>query len=101
MPIARVNKQLRSEFLEVASTDAPEIVAKVDDFDFRHVVTFFNRLSERGHRTLLGEIQDAGERRMLIKLNVRWTSYPTGRLLDVFYPELLMRWVRRKLYVEK
>lgn len=43
--IALVNKQLREEYLGVLYGHAATVVAHVLDFDFRHVVTFYNKLN--------------------------------------------------------
>jgi hypothetical protein len=88
-PLARTNKQLRDEFMSVLHTDLQTIVAKVSDFDFRHLVTFFNRLSDREHRILLGVVHSSGRRNMVIRMGMseRDSSYP-----DSSY---LMRWVKR------
>ena len=41
-----VNKQIREEFTSALYLSAPNITTTVQDFDFRHIVTFFNRLSD-------------------------------------------------------
>lgn len=54
-PISLVNKQLREEYLGVLYAHASVILAHVLDFDFRHVVTFFNKLSVSEVRALPGK----------------------------------------------
>ena len=44
--VGRVNKQLREEYIGVLYEHARTTLAHVRDFDFRHVVTYFNRLNK-------------------------------------------------------
>ena len=51
---SRVNSQVHKEFLSIFALHVPKIVATVKDFDFGHVITFLNRLSEDELKTLPG-----------------------------------------------
>lgn len=51
-PLSLASKQLREEYLAVLHGHASIILAHVLDFDFRHVVTFFNKLSVSEVRAL-------------------------------------------------
>ena len=64
--LARVNKQVRDEFLSVAMVTA-SIETTARDFDFRHIVTFLNRLDDAELKTL-SSITIPSERRVIIGL---------------------------------
>ncbi|GAB7364420.1 hypothetical protein MBLNU230_g4961t1 [Neophaeotheca triangularis] len=53
--LIKVNKQIHQEFLSVLYTHAPQIIARVNNFNFTHIVTFFNRLSDIELKTIPAE----------------------------------------------
>ena len=71
---------------------APEIVASVKDFDFRHVVTFFNRLSEAQMKTL-PSLSIPASRLMTIELT--FTEKIRGHREASDPIPLLYRWLNR------
>ncbi|EME87571.1 uncharacterized protein MYCFIDRAFT_75413 [Pseudocercospora fijiensis CIRAD86] len=82
--LARVNKQIRSEFLARALTNAPILKTTVCNFDFSHVVTFLNKLPESD----LADLEsDEPQRTMLIEL-----KFPGPYFADL---KLLKRWLNR------
>lgn len=62
-PLALVNRQVRSEFLHAATIASPIIQTTVRDFQFGHIITFLNRLSEVLLKRL--ETQDAMPQRTI------------------------------------
>ncbi|KAK3725030.1 hypothetical protein LTR37_000540 [Vermiconidia calcicola] len=71
---------------------ASEIVAKVEEFNFRHVVTFFNRLSDLELNSLSASAQ-VSSRNIRIELQVR-----NPVIMD---RQLLERWLRRTAHPTK
>lgn len=87
--LSLVNKQIRSEFLSALYLDAGSLVAKVVDFNFSHIITFFNRLSERENRNLIGGPQSSEARKLKINLFVTRTCDPEPQNTG------LKRWICR------
>lgn len=84
--LGRVSKQVREEFMSAVYLSTPTIRAHVTDFKFSHIVTFFNKLSEREASALTaGSI--AAERRLEIKLHLTDACPPN--------PEPLQSWLVR------
>jgi hypothetical protein len=50
--MAVLNKQVREEYISLLDANSPSIHAVVRDFDFSHVITFYNRLQEKAPREL-------------------------------------------------
>lgn len=86
--LARVNKQVRSEFLPILSSTVPIINAQVRDFDFAHVVTFFNRCEEYELKKLLTLNATEGSERTM-KITVYMTDHAKYTLRG------LRRWINR------
>ncbi len=93
--ITLVNKQIRSEVMSVLCLEAGSIVAEVVNFDFRHLVTFYNRLSEREHKHLLGMSQGQEKRHIVVRL-----AFTYG-YSEYTAEDLLKRWVKRVAHPNK
>ncbi|KAK5740796.1 hypothetical protein LTR17_004386 [Elasticomyces elasticus] len=89
-PLMRVNRQVRNEYTSVLYLTAPLITAHVRSWDFAHVVTFLNRLSDRELAALPSQ-QVPSERRILAKLHF------DGPVLT----ERLDRWLNRREHPTK
>lgn len=87
--ITFVNKQLRSEFMSVLCLDADTIIANVLNFDFRHMVTFYNHLSTLEHRSLVGKPNGAEKRQIKVRLEF------SDAISQFEAEDLLNRWVKR------
>ncbi|KAK3070434.1 hypothetical protein LTR53_010476 [Teratosphaeriaceae sp. CCFEE 6253] len=95
--LARTNQQVRHELLAVACLVA-DVRTVVRDFDFRHLVTFLNRLSEVELAALSPSSSAASasivlpaHRRVVVELVPHY-----GRAA-----ELLMRWINRAAHPTK
>jgi len=93
--LPRVNKQVRDEFFSSAWLTA-DISTTVIDFDFRHIVTFINRLSDL-------ESESKSE-------SMSTLAVPTVRQITVdlvitsnclAFPPLLRRWIKRASHPTK
>ncbi|KXS98021.1 hypothetical protein AC578_8793 [Pseudocercospora eumusae] len=102
--LARVNKQIRSEFLARALTNAPILKTTVFDFNFSHIVTFLNKLpdsdlaeleSNEPHRTMLIDLKFSGRRFGDLKLLERWLNR-AGTMQYQYDPSLGKHAWRRK-----
>ncbi|KAK3725029.1 hypothetical protein LTR37_000539 [Vermiconidia calcicola] len=82
----RVNGQVHREFLSIFALQVPKIVATTKDFDFGHVITFLNRLSEDELKTLPGTTQ-APTRHIHVDIHL-------SRHAD-HYENHLTRWLNR------
>lgn len=87
--LARVSRQVRNEFLPVMYLCAGEIIASVQNFDFRHIVTFLNRLSDKEMTAL---VETPSSRKMKIELTFT-SSFRSNRFSEEF--ALLHRWINR------
>lgn len=83
--LPRVNKQVRAEFMAMVWLSA-DIQTTVLDFDFRHIVTFLNRLSD-AELQALPSISVPASRKVKVELSVR--------LVCPLQPPLLPRWIKR------
>ena len=90
--LPRVNKQVRAEYLAILHLFAPETVAQVRNLDFRHIVTFFNKLA-KSELAALSKKSSAPrlERPMMIEL--AFDDIDVG--LRGYLPEYFFRWLRR------
>lgn len=86
--LARVSRQVRNEFLPVLSSSVPIIDAQVKDFDFAHIVTFFNRCTEPELRKLPTVDASEGSERIM-RITVYVTDNAKYGLLS------LRRWINR------
>jgi hypothetical protein len=93
--LPRVNKQVREEFLSVLYLQAPLVRVKVNNFDFRYLITFFNRLSDR-ELDALPSIVLPVERKVIVELEI--SRHP---LLDLYLKPKLMQWLRRVAHPTK
>ena len=93
--LCRANKQVHNEFLTAAWLLA-DVHTVALDFDFRHIVTFLNRLSE-GELDALPNITLPSSRRMVIELipGVGQYYHTSDR------NKLLYRWIRRAAHPTK
>lgn len=98
--LSRVNRQIRNEFLPIIYICAPKIVARVSNFDFRHIVTFLNRLSEAELQTL-PSVTRPNERKMEVELQVLCGAPQRGLLDTTNEGALLMRWLKRANHPSK
>ena len=87
--LPRVSRQVREEFQAVLYLRASRIIAEVKNFDFRHIVTFLNRLSDKEAATLLAP--SATTRHMTIRLE--FSKKPPFDIMAGI--PLLNRWVNR------
>lgn len=88
--LARVNRQVREEFTSLLPTTG--IVAEVKDFNFGHVITFFNKLDEV-HLKALPTRENIGIRArnsMTIELTITKKSFWEGKSWRD-----LQRWLNR------
>lgn len=83
--LPRVSRQVREEFVAVMFRYAPAIVVSVKDFDFGHVITFLNRLS---NYELRGLVDAQPSRRLIVELSFSHRVYDYG-------PDRLTRWINR------
>lgn len=81
--------------MSVLCLEAGSIVAEVVNFDFRHLVTFYNRLSEREHKHLLGMSQGQEKRHIVVRL-----AFTYG-YSEYTAEDLLKRWVKRVAHPNK
>lgn len=86
-PLNCVSKQIHNEYQAVLFNHAPHITAVVKDFDFQHIVTFLNGLSDSELKHLPSVSSTNHQRRITIEL--RLSSKFNGDT------ELLRRWLRR------
>lgn len=70
-----VSHQVRNQYQSVLNVSASEIRTKVKDFDFSHIVKFFNKLSDRELNTL-PTISLPTERKFVITLMPTTASNP-------------------------
>ncbi|KAK5687452.1 hypothetical protein LTS10_001590 [Elasticomyces elasticus] len=68
-PLMGVNRQVRNEYTSALYLNAPLITAQILNFDFAHIVTFLNRLSDH-ELTALPSQQVPSERQILAKLHI-------------------------------
>jgi hypothetical protein len=99
-PLCHTSKQIRSEFKAILYLEAGHLVAKVQNFDFRHIVTFFNRLSEREHKTLLALTPSEDQKPYKIRKRVLEIELGIKRAEEVWNiyagnDEYLRRWIKR------
>ena len=80
---------LTSVFQGVLFVKVPEIIVKVKDFDFSHVIRFFNRLDDVGLKLLPGHHYhtDAAKRKMIVRLELTKHSH--------LHIDRLRRWIKR------
>lgn len=97
--LPRVSRQVRDEFLPVLYLCACELIASVKDFDFRHIVTFINRLSDTEMKAILPTIDTPSLRLMTVELTFEH-KLEYGNFLSPEY-SLLNRWVNRMAYSTK
>lgn len=73
--LGQVSKQVRNEFLAVLYVSVPTIKAHVFDFDFAHIVTFLNKLSDR-ELSALPTLSIPTHRKLCVHIEVRrgWGS---------------------------
>jgi hypothetical protein len=83
--LALVNRQIRDEYHPVSLLCAKNIRTEVEDFDFRHIVTFINRLSTN-EVNALPNVTKPGTRR--IDVTLVFSKNPAD-----YY--LLRRWLNR------
>ena len=92
--LLRVNRQDRNEFMAVLCTTVPSIQAHVKDFDFAHIITFFNRCDEIELKSLKRAEGTSGDKRtMSITLDVEPKVH--------YFFDRLRRWVNRSASPEK
>lgn len=84
--LSNVNRQIRDEFTSLLHVSATSIVAKVTNFDFSHIITFLNRLSEIDLETL-PSTSHAANQKLIVRLAVR------SRVAD--HRSKLQRWLNR------
>ncbi|KAK5742853.1 hypothetical protein LTR17_003101 [Elasticomyces elasticus] len=89
-PLMRVNRQVRNEYTSMLYLTAPLIIAHIWSWDFAHIVTFLNRLSDRELAALPSK-QVPSERQILAKLHF------DGPALT----ERLDRWLNRREHLTK
>lgn len=87
--LAWVNRGIRSEFLSTVYVYAGNINAVVKDFDFQHIVTFLNRLSDKEMRLLVD-----GPSSRCLNIELSFSSTFTGNVESEAF-HLLDRWLRR------
>lgn len=94
-PIALANKQIREEYMSALCLNAPTISTTVQDFDFRHVVTFFNHLSGLELKALTDGGASSNQREMVIRLTFsrQCPFHPHDLYLD--------RWLNRYMHPTK
>ena len=85
-PLCRVSHQVRGEYLGILYIEAPEIKACVKDFNFGHVIKFFNNLSER-ELNALPTINQPSLRHLQINVDLTDACGES--------PDELRRWLRR------
>ena len=90
--LPRVRRPIRNEFRPVLYLSAHEIVARVIDFDFGHIVTFLNRLSKVEMKGLEG-IETQSSRKLIVELNFAKTTLQNACRYS-WLPSL-MRWLNR------
>lgn len=84
--LIRTARQINDEYFGMLYVTAPEIRATVKDFDFGHIITFFNTLSER-ELNALPTLNKPTSRKLLIRVEVTE--------ICPAYPDSLHRWLRR------
>ena len=89
--LPRVCHQIRNEFNSILYLCAGELIASVTDFDFQHIVTFINRLSDMELRSLLPTTDVPSSREMSVELI--FEDSPDYSLLE--------RWVKRMQHPTK
>ena len=94
-PMNMVNKQVRQEFTSALYLSASKITATVRDFDFRHIVIFFNRLSDLELRALPDKNNPFNRPQMVIKLT--FSPQCPVHSYDLF----LSRWLNRCVHPTK
>lgn len=82
----RVNKQVAGEYLSMVYLTATEIQAHVRDFNFAHIVTFFNKLSDH-ELSALPSVNVTSSRAINVHVHVT-ENCPAN-------PEGLQRWLLR------
>ncbi|KAK3110216.1 hypothetical protein LTR53_015717 [Teratosphaeriaceae sp. CCFEE 6253] len=85
-PLLRVSRQLREEAASVMYLMTPRITAHVKNLNFFHIVTFFNRLSER-ESNALPSLTALSDRKIQVKIHITDACRSN--------PNLLHRWLRR------
>ncbi|KAK5123220.1 hypothetical protein LTR85_003419 [Meristemomyces frigidus] len=90
--LCRVSKQVRDEYQAVLYISAPIIDAHVKNFDFSHIVTFLNKLSER-ELSALPTLNSPTHRKLRIHLEIT-RECPQN-------PEGLQKWLVRREHPTK
>ena len=106
--IPRVNRQLREEFPHHVYLNASVIVARVYCFDFRHLVTFFNRLSAKELRSLATSSRLPDSRKLMVERNLGPIPKDLKRDHGLIIPQiglgnffLLRTWLNRSAHPTK
>ena len=86
-PLGLVSKQVRAELIPVLYWHSNVVATKVQDFDFRHIATFLNRLSPAELAVLPDKHQTANTNCFCVFLRFSATC-PA-------HPKQLSRWLRR------
>ena len=84
-----INKQIREEYISALYLHAPKFTAVVKDFDFRHIATFFNKLSYMELDASESKSSISAKRRISIHLTFSPTCSPCPG--DLY----LERWLKR------
>ena len=74
--LLRANKQIHDEYLDALYHKA-DIIARVVDFDFAHVITFINNLAERARNTL-PHINPSSTRNIVVLLVLKKNQIERG-----------------------
>ena len=86
-PLAKVSHQVREEYLGLLYVTAPTIRVPLTDWNFAHVIKFFNTLSQR-ELNALPTVGRPSSR--CLHINVKMTSACGAN------PEELQRWLKRR-----
>lgn len=93
-PLALLNKQIRREALPIVYMAVPRIEVRVKDFNFAHVVAFFNKCDDRELQTLPGTGTASGtQRKVMVTVEI---TDSTPNCMDG-----LRCWVKRAAQPEK
>lgn len=94
--LVRVNQQIHDEFLPILYLRAPIVKASIENFDFRHIVTFLNTLSDHELNSMRGV---KSEPSIILELDMGASPLPKGGdssggfgIGDALYLE---QWLRR------
>ena len=88
----RLNRQIHQEFMPILNLYAP-IVSRSQNFGFRHIVTFWNKLDDLELQSLLTTIDGPAVRS--VHINISTDHY------DSAHGVLLRRWVKQAGYPAK